>query len=341
MKLSPRDANAFFRNPDRSVSGVLIYGEDTMRVAMKRQELIAALIGPEGEAEMRLARLNGPDVRRDPASLLDALKAQGFFPGPRAVLLEEAGDAVTPAVKSALSEWRAGDATLVVCAGALAARSSLRKTFEASKTAKAAALYNDPMGRAEIEAELKRAGLQAVDRDAMGALEGLGRDLTPGDLRMTLEKVALYKHGDATPLTAEEVALNAPASIEAEMDDIFHVLAEGRSGEIAPLMARLSGQGVAPVTLLIMGARHFRQLYALVSAPGGPGQAIERMRPPIYGPRRSRLLRQAQEWNVARLEMALGLLMDTDLALRSAGQRAPSFALVERAFVRLAYLARH
>jgi DNA polymerase-3 subunit delta len=32
--------------------------------------------------------------------------------------------------------------------------------------------------------------------------------------------------------------------------------------------------------------------------------------------------------------------MDTDLALRSAGQKAPAMALVERTFVRLASLAR-
>ena len=52
------------------------------------------------------------------------------------------------------------------------------------------------------------------------------------------------------------------------------------------------------------------------------------------------MLRQAQSWSSARLEEALKLLMDTDLTLRSAGQKAPQMALVERAFVRLAYLGR-
>jgi DNA polymerase-3 subunit delta len=89
-----------------------------------------------------------------------------------------------------------------------------------------------------------------------------------------------------------------------------------------------------------MGMRHFRTLYAIASAPGGPSQGIQRMRPPIFGPRRDRTLRQASNWSVERLENALGVLMDTDLTLRSAGQKAPALALVERAFVRLAYLAR-
>ncbi|MBV6636098.1 MAG: DNA polymerase III subunit delta, partial [Mameliella sp.] len=200
--------------------------------------------------------------------------------------------------------------------------------------------YNDPMGRAEIEAELARAGLKNIDREAMGALEHLARDLTPGDFRQTLEKIALYKFGDEAPLTPDEVTLNAPASIEAQMDEIFHVLAEGRTGDIAPVMQRLTAQGVAPVTLLIMGMRHFRTLFAIASAPGGPAQGIGKLRPPIFGPRRDRMLRQAQSWSSARLEEALKLLMDTDLTLRSAGQKAPQMALVERAFVRLAYLGR-
>jgi DNA polymerase-3 subunit delta len=155
-----------------------------------------------------------------------------------------------------------------------------------------------------------------------------------------LEKTALYKLGDDTPLTAEEVGLNAPASIEAEMDQIFHVLAEGRTAEIDPVMRRLNAQGVTPVSLLIMGMRHFRTLYTLASSPGGPGQGVNRLRPPLFGARRDRMLRQAQGWSVERLEDALTVLMETDLTLRSAGQKAPAEALVERAFVRLAYLAR-
>ncbi|WP_425098123.1 DNA polymerase III subunit delta [Tropicibacter sp. S64] len=339
MKLNPRDANAFFAKPDPKVAALLIYGEDTMRVAMKRQEVIGNITGPGAEEEMRLTRIPGAELRKEPAMLLDAVKAQGFFPGPRAVLVEEASDGLAPVVKMALEDWREGDAQIVVTAGQLAAKSALRKLFETSRTAYAAGLYNDPMGRAEIEAELARAGLQEVPRDAMGALEGLARSLTPGDFRQTLEKIALYKLDDPAPLTTEEVELMAPASVEAEMDEIFHVLAEGRTGDIAPVMQRLAAQGVAPVTLLIMGMRHFRVLFALASAPGGPAQGIGRLRPPLFGPRRDRMLRQAQGWRVARLEEALELIMETDLTIRSAGQKAPAMALVERAFVRLAYMA--
>ena len=114
-------------------------------------------------------------------------------------------------------------------------------------------------------------GLWLID---FADLEGLARARDPGDFRQVLEKVALYKLDDPEPLTPDEVALCAPASIEAELDDILNVVAEGRSAEIGPLVQRLEGQGVNPVTLLIMAMRHFRVLYALASAQGGTATAM-------------------------------------------------------------------
>ena len=90
MKLATRDAPAYFAKPDTNSTGLLIYGSDAMRVALRRQEVITALIGETGEEEMRLARIAAADLRKDRALLLDAVKAQGFFPGPRVAFVEDA-----------------------------------------------------------------------------------------------------------------------------------------------------------------------------------------------------------------------------------------------------------
>jgi DNA polymerase-3 subunit delta len=90
VKLAGREAARFIEAPDPGGAGALLYGADPVRIAQRRQALIAAMIGPEGAAEMRLARMGGADLRRDPAALSDAVKAIGFFGGPRAVLVEEA-----------------------------------------------------------------------------------------------------------------------------------------------------------------------------------------------------------------------------------------------------------
>lgn len=339
MKLSGPGAVRFFAKPEPDRAGLLIFGADAMRVALRRQEVIAALIGPEGEAEMRLTRIAGGDLRKDATLATDAMRAQGFFPGARVAFVEDAGDAAAPAIRAALADWAAGDAMLVVTAGSLSKGSALRKAFEEHPNAYAVGIYDDPPSRDEIEATLAKAGLTGIGREAMTDLLALARDLDPGDFRQTVEKVALYKFGDTVPLSPTDIALCAPATIEAEVDDVLHAAAEQRSDEIGLLMRRLEGQGMNPVSLSIAAMRHFRTLHAAASSPGGPAEGIARMRPPVFGPRRERMLKQAQGWGMHRLEAALGLLVDTDLTLRSSS-RAPAMAVMERTLIRLSMLNR-
>lgn len=334
MKLAARDVAAFLARPDPRLAGVLLWGADPMRVADRRQALVRALIGPAGGAEMRLTRLPAAELRKDPAAVGDALRAQGFFAGRRAVLVEEAGDAAAPALAAALADWAEGDATLVVTAGVLPASSKLRRLFEGDRRALALAVSDDPPGRGEIAAMLAAEGLADLSDPALHALLALARALDAGDFRQTVQRIALYKLGDLAPLTPEEIALLAPQGGEADMDDLLDAVAGRRAGEVAPLMTRLAAQGVTPVTLCIATLRHFRHLHVLLADPRGPGAAVERLRPPVYGARRDRLLRQSQAWRLAQVEEALAQLVETDLALRSS-TRAPLAALVQRTLIRL------
>ena len=332
MKLSKDAALSYFSKPDPKSAGLLIYGPDTMRIALKRQEVVAALVGPSGEEEMRLTRIPASDLRKDKALLMDALKAIGFFPGPRVALVEDVNDQLSDVVLNALSEWSVGDAQIVVTAGQLKPTSKLRKAFEAHKQAYSVAIYNDPPGRAEIEQALQSSGISTPSGDAMTQLMDLARALGPGDFRQTLEILSLYKRGDDTPINGEDIAACAPTSVEAEVDDVLMVVADGDAQRIGPVMQRLAAQGANPTTLCIGAMRHFRTLHrAAVDTTG---------RPQIWGPNRDRMLAQAKRWGPAKLETALGVLTDTDLSLRSAGATAPSMALVERALIRLAMLGR-
>ncbi len=340
MKLAARDADRYFAKPDADKAGLLIYGGDAMRVALKRQQVIAALLGPGAEEEMRLTRMPGADLRGDPAQLLDAVKAVGFFPGPRAVFVETATDVATPAIQAALQDWRPGDAQIIVSAGALKASSKLRKTFETDRNTYAVGLYDDPPGRVEVERILTRAGLRNVPGDCMAALTDLAAALGPGDFTQTVEKLSLFKLEDSGPMSLDDIAACAPQSTEAGLDEVLNVVADMRAGEIGPLIRRLQAQGSNAVSLCIGATRHFRTLYIAASDPGGAAAGVGRLRPPVYGARRDQILRQAQAWGPDRLQQALTLLTDTDLLLRSAGQTAPAMAVMERTLIRLAMLGR-
>ncbi len=333
MILKGVEAARYCAKPDPARAGLLIFGADAMRVALKRQEAIAALVGPEGEAEMRLTRMSGADLRKDGSLLLDAIKAVGFFPGPRVAFLEDATDGLSETVAVALKEWKPGDAVIVVTAGGLTARSALKTLFEKHPSAVCIGLYDEPPGREEIEAALKAAGLVNIDREAMNDLNTLARALDPGDFRQTLEKISLYKYGDPSPLTPADVAAMAPATIEAEVDDLIDAVAEARSQAIGPLFRRLEGQGVLPVTICIGALRHFRILHQAATDPQGPGVGIQRAR--VSFKQKDAMGRQAGQWGVRALETAVAVLLETDLTLRSAS-KAPGMALMERALIRIA-----
>ncbi|NNU79080.1 DNA polymerase III subunit delta [Halovulum dunhuangense] len=337
MKLPPRDLLAFIRKPDASRAGILIFGQDPMRIALRRQDLAANLGGPQAESDMRLTRLSPSDLRGEPSRLSDALKEQGFFPGQRVVTLEDATDALAKPVTAALEDWRPGDAFLIVTAGNLTPRSALRKLFENAPNAYAAAVYADPPGRDEIEATLNAAGLKGVSGDAMRDLTALAQALDPGDFRQTVERLALYKHGDPEPLSPADIAAIAPAVTEAAVDDVIAAAADGELPLLCATLPRLAAQGVNPTTLCIALQRHFRQLHAAASHPAGAEQALARARPPVFGPRRDRMLRQARHWGPAKLEQILHEIMDTDLSLRSS-RPVPGQALVERLMMRIAMI---
>ncbi|MGV8951630.1 MAG: DNA polymerase III subunit delta, partial [Cypionkella sp.] len=337
MKLAGAEASRYCTKPDPKRAGLLIFGADTMRVALKRQEAIAALIGPQGEAEMRLTRLPAGDLRKNPALLADSSRETGFFPGPRVVFLEEASDGLTAAVANTLQDWREGDAQIVVTAGNLTGKSTLKTLFEKHLNAVSIGLYDDPPTREEIESELAKAGLKQIPPEAMTDLTTLARALDPGDFRQTLEKIALYKFNDPSPLTPREIHDLAPATIEAEVDDLLAVTADQNAAAVGPLLRRLEGQGVNPVTICIGALRHFRALHLAATDPGGISAGLMKAR--VFGPRRDSMQRQASLWGAFKLETALALLIETDLTLRSTS-RAPAMAVMERALLRLAMMKR-
>jgi len=333
MLLKGRDATAFLRKPDPGAPGLLISGEDAMRVADARAQVVAAITGPGADEEMRLTRIAGADLRKDPAALIDATRAIGFFPGPRAVVVEDANDALAPVIAAALGDWREGDAQIVVTAGTLTPRSALRKLFEGAKTAVAITLYDEPPGPDEVAEMLAAAGLARISPEARRDLADLAQVLEPGDFRQTVEKLGLYMYRAEAEVTPDDVAACAPASWEADVESLCDAVMSREEARASGLLSRLLQQGTAPVTVAIALGRRVRQLHQIAADPGARVFARGGFR------RRDLMARQAREWGAQALGTALGMVVECDLQLRSA-TRAPEPALVERLVIRLARVRR-
>ncbi len=336
MKLSGARARAFCAAPDLGLLGALLHGPDAGLVALRRRDLAQAVT--EGDS-LRLSRIEAEALRRDPAALEAAVKARGFFAGRQAVVVEGAKDGLADLVATLLAEMTAEDAFLVVTATGLTARSKLRKLFEQAGDLAAVALYPDPPGMAEIAQRIRAAGgPPALAPEAEGLLAALAAEMEPGALDRLAETLALHAHGQAR-LEAEDIRAVAPLTASARAEDLADAVASQRPDRVARALAGLAAGGEAPGPALSVVLRQFRALFALASHPGGPGAAVDGLRPPVYGPRRDALLAQLRQWPPARLERALRQLIEAEATLRSPGAR-PERAVVERALLRVALLGR-
>ena len=338
MKLTNRDVTSFFKSPPKGITGVLIYGNDLMRVSDKRQQFIKSLLGPNAEEEMRLTRISRENLKKAPEQAIDLCKAQGFFPGERALLIEEANETVTDTIITAIDAWQDGDATIVVTAGSLKPSSSLRKFFEQKKNIFSVPIYDNPITKFEVEKIIAESGLQNVTQEILNQLITIASELQPGDFKQSVNKLALYKLNDETPITYRDVINCTPASNEAAIDEVLNVILAGNEFKVSQILGRLRSQGVLPVTLVIAATRHFKTLFSIISNPSGVSVGAAALRPPIYGPRKEMLINQAQKWGPVKIKNAIKILTATDLKLRSADQQAPQMALVERHLIRIAML---
>jgi DNA polymerase-3 subunit delta len=121
----------------------------------------------------------------------------------------------------------------------------------------------------------------------------------------------------------------------------LNVVLAGNEFKVSEIMGRLKSQGILPVTLIISATRHFKALFSIISNPGGLSAGATALRPPLYGPRKDALIKQAQKWGTTKIKIALKILTDTDLQLRSSNQQAPQIALAERVFIRIAMLVKN
>ena len=340
MKLNPRELSKLVEKPDPTLAAVLFYGSDTMRVALKRQEYLENLLGPNAEQEMRLTRFIGDDILKDRTAVFDAVKSVGFFPGQRAVLIENTSDKTSKIIIECIEAWNKTDAHIVVTSGLLRPTSQLRKAFETFHNTIAAPIYDNPLTEMEIKTELTRAGIQINDPGIMEALYNLSKELEPGDFRNTLEKIYLYKLSDKSPLTAKDISMCSPISAEANLEEIIHAVSDGNINKINHILNRLEAQGVQPVALCLSFQRHFKLLLRLKSHEGSPTEAISNQKPPIFGPRRNAILSQLRLWNRENLKIALTCLIELDLNLRSVTSNYPALAMTERILIRVAMLAK-
>ncbi|MGE5515501.1 MAG: DNA polymerase III subunit delta [Bacteroidota bacterium] len=337
MKLTGAKAEAFLKAPDPKVRVVLVFGPDSGLVRERVTRLVKTVVADPSDP-FRVAELSPAILKDDPARLADEAAAMAMTGGRRVVVVRDAGDTVSSLFQGFLASPM-GDALVVVEAGDLGPRSSLRKLFEGADTGAALASYGDEGGSLShvIQEELKTAGLTA-EPDALAFL----MDHLGGDRRLTraeLQKLALYM-GEPGRVRLEDAVACIGDTAALSMDDLALATAEGDHATAQRVLDRLFREGTHAVAVLRALSRHFQRLHyasGLMAQGKSADQAMAALKPPVIFKAADRFRRQLGRWPADRVGRALEVLIETEAECKTTGM--PAEELCSRAVMQLARAA--
>jgi DNA polymerase III subunit delta len=335
MKVAPRDVARFLQSAEQTTTAVLFYGPDLGLVSERARELVARIAGDPGDP-FRVAELTMAQLKEDPRRLADEADALSLSGGRRILRLRQATDALASLLGEVLKEKKPA-AFLVLEAGELNVRSSLRVLFERLSNAAAIACYLDDETALR---QLLRDWLAAHRLSAEpGALEDLlarlGNDR--GVSRRELEKLALYLGPDARRLTPGDVEAVIGDSSALTLEDLAFAVGDGDGAAVERCYGRAQAEGSEEIGMLRAVARHFLRLHQVASAEDSRA-ALKTLRPPVFFKHEARFLGQLQLWAPATLGEALDRLIRAEILIKT--NLRPKGAIAERALLELTSLVR-
>ncbi|WP_135081268.1 DNA polymerase III subunit delta [Terasakiella sp. SH-1] len=339
MKISAGKADGFIKNPPSDIRCILLFGPD-QGLVFERSKALAAYTLDDINDPFNTVVLQASDVKSDPAIIADEAAAMSLTGGRRFIRIQDAADSLTSAFKTYFSD-PLGDAIIVLEAGELSARSTLRKLFEGDKSlAAAVACYGDE-GRnlSEVIAQtLQKHGLRA-DRDAMGyLLNHLGSDRQVS--RGELEKLAIYM-GDETMVTMDHAMACVGDSGAFSLDNVIMSAANGDHGGLETALMRCFDEGNQPIMILRMLARHFHRLHMAkgsISKGYNADEALKKLRPPVIFKQAPAFKKQLASWDLKRIAMAMEVITQAEMDCKVTGN--PPETVCSRALMRIAQAAR-
>jgi DNA polymerase III subunit delta len=164
-----------------------------------------------------------------------------------------------------------------------------------------------------------------IDRGALDYLLAINND-DLGILQGEIEKLSLMNY-EQTSITLEQVKQGASTSAEASIFDMVDFIGERKSAQAIEIVREMLSHGEPAIRLLYMVSRQLRLILATKSlAEQGYSQnqlASTLGVHPFVG---QKLIRQARNFSIPQLELALEICLEIDLALKSS-QGAPAVLL--------------
>lgn len=332
MKLSYREIEPFVKKPNPSARVILVYGPDSGLVR-ERADVMGKSVVQDLNDPFNVAALSTDILAEDPARLSDEAGAISMMGGDRLIKIDGGSDKITTVLKAYL-ENPSPSALVIVKAGELSTRSSLRKLCESAKNAVAVPCYVEDerdLGRL-IRETLQGAGLR-VDNDAVMWLSAnISGDRAK--VRSELEKLITYKGDEQSPLSLVDARAACGVAGAQGFDDLIYNVAGGDARAALRAYYVLTEEGTAFIAILRALQNHFRRLHQVKSVMRNGLEmdlAMKKLSPPVFFKQAPAFRGQVNMWSLPMLNVVMEKLTELEAQCKTTG--APVETLCSQAIL--------
>ena len=339
MKLGYRDIEPFVRKPNPKARVILIYGPEEGMMS-ERSRIIAKTVVADINDPFNAVTLSGGQIAEDQARLADEASAQSLMGGARLIRITECTDKVTVTVKEYLTNPSA-DNLVILEAGELGPRSSLRLLIEKAQNAAAIPCYVED---SRALSGYIQSVLQEHDKKAaFDAVSWLSDNLV-GDrqrVRREIEKLVIYKGNEDGPITLEDAQNSCGAAGAKTIDDLVYAVAGGQHAKAMSIYQSLLDEGIAVIAILRAIQNHFRRLHqahAMVKDGKSQEQALKSLSPPVFFKLEKDFKQHMAQWSPVTILGVLERLAETEVKTKQTG--FPVETLCGQAFLSICHQGR-
>lgn len=334
MKLTWKQIEPFLKNPDTKARVILVYGPDNGLVRERAKNLAKTIVS-DLDDPFNVANLSNDILAEDPARLSDEANAMSMMGGARLIRIENGSDKLTPLIKSYL-ENPSLENLVIIEAGEMGARSSLRGACEKAKNAAALPCYvEDERGVSNLIREMLSGAGYRINGDALHSLSSniMGDRMRA---RGEIEKLITYMGSEEKNVRLEDVRASCGDTGTASLDDLIYAVGGSNPKGAMSAYTRLVGEGVPEIVILRTLQNHFRRLHytnAMIKEGKSLEQAVKSLQPPIFFKFAEPFKAQLAKWRGAKLDMVMEKLAALEAQTKTTG--APVQTLCAQAILSL------
>ena len=296
MKLGWKDIEPCVKKPNPKARAILVYGPDD-GLMRERSMAMGKTAVPDINDPFNVTVLTGDILSDDPARLSDEAKAMSLMGGTRLIRVEGASDKHTTLLKEYLAD-PSPDNLVILEAGELTPRSTLRGLFEKSDNAAAIPCYvDDERGVANIiRSTLSENGFSIQADATQWFAQNIAGDR--GRVRGEIDKLMLYM-GDDKNVRLDDVRAACGESGDQSLDDLLYAIGGGKTESALRAYNKLMEEGVNIVTILRALQGHFRRLHytrSLMDAGMDVESAMKKLQPAVFFKYADSFKAQLRKW---------------------------------------------